>query len=297
MEDFIQEFKRKAGIFENELNNMIDSISEIKDPLFSSMKYSLAAGGKRIRPVLIMATAEMLGLDYTAVMPLCLAIESIHTYSLIHDDLPAMDNDDLRRGKPTNHKVYGEAMAILAGDALLNLAYEIMFAKLLNVADKENYLKACFIIAEAAGAKGMVTGQALDITAETMPDCTIEELQFLQLNKTAKLISASVLSAATVANASDVQLEKLSDFSINLGLAFQAVDDLLDAEGDPEIVGKQTKKDSDAKKLTCISVIGLDESKKLAEKYTDQAILALGIFGEKAAFLKTLSETILKRNK
>lgn len=296
MPEFKKELNNKIEIFEKELKNLLSGISDITEPLYSAMKYSLTAGGKRIRPVLIMSTAEMFSLDFSLIMPLCLSMELIHTYSLIHDDLPAMDNDDLRRGKPTNHKVYGEAMAILAGDALLNLAYEIMLKKALAV-NNENYLKACLIIAEAAGSKGMIAGQALDIVSENKEDYTIEELQLLQLNKTAKLIYASVLSAAAAAGANDLQLERLSDFSVNLGLAFQTVDDILDAEGNIETVGKGTQKDSDAGKLTCIKLIGLEKSKALAEKYTADAISSLKIFGEKADFLKELSNMILKRDR
>lgn len=297
MKEFNKELKNKVDIFENELNKCLSLLAlDVKDQLYSSMKYSLTAGGKRIRPVLLMATAEMFKIEYKEIMPLCLAVELIHTYSLIHDDLPAMDNDDLRRGKPTNHKVYGEAIAILAGDALLNLAYEVCFKKLQETFS-ENYLTACSIIAECAGSRGMIAGQALDIAAEKLSDRTLEEVQILQLNKTAKMICASVLPAAVIAKVSDAEFEKLSDFSINLGLAFQTVDDILDFEGNTETLGKKVNKDDIAKKLTSLSVAGLEESKKLAEKYTNDALAALKIFGEKAEFLRQLTEMMLKRNK
>lgn len=296
MENFTNELNQKINIFENELHKMLDGLAlEVAGPLYSAMKYSLTAGGKRLRPVLLMSAADMLGIEYKDIMPFCLAVEAIHTYSLIHDDLPAMDNDDLRRGKLTNHKVYGEGMAILAGDALLNFAYEIMLNKLKESFD-ERYLTACSIIAECAGAKGMILGQALDITAEAS-DYTLENVRLLQLNKTAKLIYASVLPAAVIAKATDAEFEKLSDFAINLGLAFQTVDDILDAEGEAEVLGKKVKKDAAAKKLTYVSVAGLDEAKRLAEEYTSNALAALETFGTRAGFLKQLTEKMLKRKK
>jgi len=294
MKEFNKELNSLIDIFENELNKTLSLVAaDVKGELYSAMKYSLTAGGKRLRPVLLMAVSKILGLDCKDIMPLAIAVELIHTYSLIHDDLPAMDNDDLRRGKPANHKVYGEGLAILAGDALLNLAYEIMFKKLQETLD-ENYLTACSLIAECAGASGMIAGQALDIAANRMPNFTIEELQAMQLNKTAKMICASVLPAAVIAKVSGAEFEKLSDFSINLGLAFQTADDILDFEGNSEV--SEEGKDAKVKK-TSVSVIGIDESKKLAEKYTDNAIAALKIFGEKAVFLKELAEMMLKRNK
>lgn len=294
---FTHELNTKTEIFERAINKMLGELAkEVKAPLYDAMKYSLTAGGKRLRPVLLMITAEMFNVDYESIMPLGLAVELIHTYSLIHDDLPAMDNDDLRRGKPTNHKVYGEAMALLAGDALLNLAYEIML-KALKENFSENYLAACSIIAECAGAGGMIAGQALDIISEKLKDQTLENVQLIQLNKTAKLICASVLPAAVIAKISDIEFEKLSNFAINLGLAFQTVDDILDFEGKAETLGKNVNKDIKAKKLTFISVSGIDKAKAMAEKYTANALAALEVFGEKAVFLKQLTEFLLTRNK
>ena len=297
MFDFKKSLEETLEAFEGYLKNLFQSVSEIKDPLFSSMKYSIDSGGKRIRPVLALSVAKMLGIEFKYAMPFCLAVELIHTYSLIHDDLPAMDNDDTRRGIPTNHIVYGEGMAILAGDALLNLSYEVLFQNAKDAKNLENYIKACNIVAECAGARGMIAGQAFDIDIDKNTEYTFEELQYLQLNKTAKLISASILSIAILAEISDLQYEKLSDFAINLGLAFQAVDDILDEEGDSSIVGKETKKDMNAGKFTCIKLLGLEKSKELAEKYTNDAINSLKIFGDKSEFLKELCTLILKRKK
>jgi len=293
--DFTNELNKLTNLFEDELSKMLKKLSkEIYNPLFSAMEYSLKAGGKRIRPVLCLATANMLGIDSKQVMPFCLSVECIHTYSLIHDDLPAMDNDDFRRFKPTNHKVFGEALAILAGDALLNLAFEILFNNAEYAKDLKSYIRASFVIADCSGAKGMAAGQALDMAEQK--EQNKETLHLLQLNKTAKLIYASIVPVGILANLDNKKLEALKVFSENLGLAFQTTDDILDATSDISKIGKNTKKDDNLNKLTSVKVLGLDKAKEQANEYTDKAIKTLEVF-DNSDLLRQFAESILNRGK
>lgn len=293
--DFSKEQKELTELFESNLTKMLKKLSkEIYNPLYLAMEYSLKKGGKRVRPLLVLAVAKMLEIDYGYVMPFCLAVECIHTYSLIHDDLPAMDNDDFRRFKLTNHKVFGEAYAILAGDALLNLAFEILFNNAEQANYFKSYIKACSVVADCAGAKGMIQGQALDMAEQK--EQNKETLYLLQLNKTAKLIYASIVPVGILANLNDKKLEALKKFAINLGLAFQAIDDVLDATSDFEKIGKNTNKDDNLNKLTSVKILGLEKAKELAKEYTNNAIKALKIF-ENPNFLKRFAEKILNRDK
>ncbi|MCL1901062.1 MAG: polyprenyl synthetase family protein [Firmicutes bacterium] len=293
--DFTNELKTLAELFEDELSKMLKRLSEeIYNPLYLAMEYSLKSGGKRIRPVLTLAVAKMIGVDFSRVMPFCLAVECIHAYSLIHDDLPAMDNDDFRRFKPTNHRVFGEAYAILAGDALLNLAFETLFNNAGFDKDLKSYINACSVIADCSGAKGMIAGQALDMAEQKSQNK--ETLHLLQLNKTAKLIYASVVPVGILAGLSEKKLEALREFAINLGLAFQTTDDILDATSDIEKVGKSTKKDERLNKLTSVKVLGLEKGKELACDYTENAIKALKAF-KNSEFLRQFARDILEREK
>ncbi len=264
--------------------------------LKEAMSYSLMSGGKRLRPSLCLMSAELFG-DQIKVIDFACALEMIHTYSLIHDDLPAMDDDNLRRGKPTNHVVFGEANAILAGDGLLNLAFEVMINRALkDKNDISNYVNAMQIVAKASGATGMIAGQVADIAYEGKAKSKTL-LQQIHEQKTAAMISASVLSGAAIHNAKEDEMSALNEFGECVGLVFQIVDDILDVEGDQIKVGKTLGKDSLSDKQTFVSLYGIDESKRYARAKTQQAIDALSVFGNKANKLCALAQFMLNREK
>lgn len=260
--------------------------------LNESIRYSLMAGGKRLRPILVLAAAETLGSDYADYLPAACAMEMIHTYSLIHDDLPAMDDDDLRRGRPTNHKVYGEAIAILAGDALLTQAFEEL-SKPFEHVDSSKQLEAIHRVALASGSQGMVGGQAYDLFCEKKK-VSLNELEKIHRHKTGKLIQASLELGALLANANSEELESLSQYGQFIGLSFQIADDLLDIEGGEEI-GKDIGSDIAREKATYPALLGLEASKKLAKEITEQALDSLKIFDEKAQALRSLAQYIIER--
>ncbi len=252
--DFLNE--RKHAI-ENYLSTSFIDLS-FPETLRSAMMYSLMAGGKRLRPVLMLTTANSLGADVNNMMPVAAAIEMIHTYSLIHDDLPAMDNDDYRRGKLTNHKVYGEAMAILAGDALLTKAFELMTtASIDNNLSPQSVLITIQEIAKAAGAVGMVGGQVADMEAEALTP-TIDQLRYIHEHKTGDLLTVSVRAGAILCNASDQQLTALTTYAKNIGLAFQIQDDILDIIGDENKLGKPIGSDMRKNKMTYPALKGIE---------------------------------------
>lgn len=263
--------------------------------LYDAMRYSLFAGGKRIRPILTIASYEACGGDPEDIIPQATAVELIHTYSLIHDDLPAMDNDDLRRGKPTNHKVFGEAMAILAGDALLTEAFLMMTVTKSQKKFRPTYLmKAIQEIAFAAGASGMVGGQAQDILSEkSEPD--IHTLNFIHLHKTAALIRASVRIGAFLAGMRENKLKSLTTYGENIGLAFQIVDDILDIEGSTEELGKSAGSDIEKNKMTYPSLLGIDESRKRAKELVEEAIKSIRRFSSGAEPLREIARYLIKR--
>lgn len=261
--------------------------------LHEAMLYSLRAGGKRLRPILVIAACEAVGGKIDWVLPVACALEMIHTYSLIHDDLPAMDDDDLRRGKPTNHKIFGEAIAILAGDALLTEAFRIMtrfrhpqiqLATLLEVVEE---------IADASGSQGMAGGQVADLESEHQ-QISLQDLERLHRHKTGRLIKVSLEAGAKLANANAEQLSALSKYGECIGLAFQIADDILDIEGGEEI-GKDVGSDLEKDKATYPRLMGMDESKKLAKKLIDDALDCLKIFDEKAEPLRALALYIIQR--
>lgn len=238
--------------------------------LLEAMNYSLTAGGKRIRPLLIFATLRAFEKEEEMGIPAACAVEMIHTYSLIHDDLPSMDNDDLRRGKPTNHKVFGEAMAILAGDALLTNSFQVLTeAEHPGVSDSTK-LQLVLELAKAAGAEGMVGGQAADMEGEQKA-LSLEELEYIHKNKTGKLLSFCVRAGAILADASKEQLEHLHQFSVHLGLAFQIRDDILDIEGNEEQLGKPVGSDTENEKTTYPALLGMEEAKRKLRFHIDQA--------------------------
>lgn len=251
--------------FEEELVKSTDSFIGTEENLISAMKYSLLAGGKRFRPVLMLMVADVLSVDRKTVLPFALALEYIHTYSLIHDDLPSMDNDDLRRGKPTNHVVFGEDMAILAGDALLNKAYEIVFRNVGSIYS----INASRILSTFAGMNGMVGGQAYDIKNLSYPQ-TIETLEKIHENKTGKLITASVVIPSCFAG--DLHFTSLKTYGEKLGLLFQITDDLLDYTSSSEIMGKNVNKDKEANKLTYVTLLGEEKAREYALSTLNDAI-------------------------
>ncbi len=263
--------------------------------LQEAMVYSLFAGGKRIRPILALASYEACGGDPSEIVPYASTLELIHTYSLIHDDLPAMDNDDLRRGKPTNHKMYGEAMAILAGDALLTEAFGILSDPSLSGAMKEaSLLRALREIALASGLSGMVAGQVQDIlSTNSVPDH--ETLEFIHTHKTAALIRASVLMGPIFCESGKDIFDALSEYGSNIGLAFQVIDDILDIEGDAEEIGKPVGSDERANKMTYPSLYGIETSRDIAQRLISSAVSSLGSFSEKADPLREIANYLLAR--
>lgn len=265
--------------------------STVKD----AMVYSLECGGKRLRPVLLLAACDFGGGDIEEALPYACALEYIHTYSLIHDDLPAMDNDDLRRGKPTNHKVFGEDMAILAGDGLLNTAAELMAKNLQLYFDDPQKLvkhaKASYTIMHNAGIKGMIAGQVADL--ENQHEEASEELvEFIDANKTGALLSAPVIAGLELAGANDEILDDFRHFAMCLGKAFQVSDDILDAEGDEALIGKRVGKDADAGKCTYVGVHGLDAAKTKLHELTLEAKDCLAKYGSEAEFFVALSDKL-----
>ena len=260
--------------------------------IHKAMRYSLFAGGKRLRPILCLAAAEACGGKSTVAMPLACAMECIHTYSLIHDDLPSMDNDDFRRGRPTCHKVFGDGIAVLAGDALLTIAFEIAA----SAKPTRRYQVAQIIseIAIAAGSRKLIAGQVADLEAEGQP-IKRAELRYIHENKTAAMLIAAVRLGAMSANATARQLDAVSAFGAALGLAFQVIDDILDVTQTSEKLGKSAGKDVAAQKATYPAVIGLEKSRREAQRLTREAHDALTTFGAKAETLRALANYLLER--
>ena len=265
--------------------------------LIEAMRYSLFAGGKRLRPILCVAAAEAVGGVGERVLPVACALEFIHTYSLIHDDLPMMDDDDLRRGKPTNHKVFGEAIALLAGDGLLTEAFSLMTSpKATKNIEPAGLLKVTQLIAVAAGCKGMVGGQVVDMLWEGK-NAEFETVKFLHTHKTGAMIRASVTSGAIAAGAQESVVQRFSSYGHKIGLAFQISDDILDVEGDSEIMGKMAGADEQKGKTTYPSVLGMDESKKIQDALVQEAVHDLKVFGEAAEPLRKIAFYIIERKK
>ena len=281
------------SMVEGALSAQLASLGYIPEKLLAAMDYSLCAGGKRLRPVLLLAACDTLGGDVNEALPFACALEMIHTYSLIHDDLPAMDNDDLRRGRPTNHKVFGEGMAILAGDGLLSAAMELMLRAAVRMGDMRG-VRAAEAIARRAGVTGMVAGQVMDVTGEgTAP--TLEKVDYIHRHKTADLLTAPVEAGFILAGADDKTVAAGCEYGVNLGLAFQMVDDLLDVEGDAALLGKTPGKDAAEGKLTWVAVKGVAQTRRDAESAVEQAVCALNAISGETNFLKTLAQTTLNR--
>jgi geranylgeranyl diphosphate synthase, type II len=263
--------------------------------IYESMRYSLLAGGKRLRPILCLATCELMGGTVEMSMPTACALEMIHTMSLIHDDLPAMDNDDYRRGKLTNHKIYGDDIAILAGDGLLAYAFEYVALETKNV-PADRILKVIARLGNTVGAAGLVGGQVLDLESEGKTDITAETLSFIHTHKTGALLETSVVSGAILAGASESEITKLSRYAQNIGLAFQIVDDILDITATDEQLGKTAGKDLAAQKATYPSIWGLEKSQAEAQELVDDAIAQLTNYGTSAESLRAIANFIVTRN-
>ena len=282
---------------DNALEAYMDSRSDCPDRLLKAMRYSLMAGGKRLRPLLVLLAARVCGSETQAAMPAACAIEMIHTYSLIHDDLPAMDDDDMRRGQPSCHAAFDEATAILAGDALLTLAFEIMAN---DIQPPATAAACCGALALAAGDANMVGGQADDLAQESAgPDVdrSLEMLESIHRRKTGAMLTTSLRLGGLVAGADEKKLEQLDDYGRNLGLAFQIVDDLLDCQGDESQLGKRTQKDSERGKLTFPSLLGVDASKEQAAGLIARATGTARSMGEHGEPLVALAEFVLNRNR
>ncbi|MTF39179.1 geranylgeranyl diphosphate synthase CrtE [Cyanobacterium aponinum] len=284
--------QEKKEIVEKALDDSLPI--EKPEKIYEAMRYSLLAGGKRLRPILCLAVAELLGQTEDVAMPTACALEMIHTMSLIHDDLPAMDNDDYRRGRLTNHKVYGEDIAILAGDGLLAYAFEFVAIKT-SCIPSERIVKVLAILGKAVGANGLVGGQVLDLECEGKADVTADTLSFIHRRKTGALLEACVSSGAVLAGASEDDLARLSVYAQNIGLAFQIVDDILDVTATSEELGKTAGKDISAQKATYPRIWGLDTSRQKAEELIKNAIAQLDIYGDKAQPLRAIAEYIINR--
>ncbi len=276
------------------LDAAINEPDSLYSEIFKAMKYSLNAGGKRIRPVLVLEFARIFGADIEKTMPFAVAIEMIHTYSLIHDDLPCMDDDDLRRGRPTNHKVFGEACAVLAGDALLNRAFEHILNNAKDILS-ETILAAMKCLANASGANGMIGGQIIDIEGENR-DLTIDETTLLQSMKTGALIRASAVMGCILGCAGEDMIKVAEEYADNIGLAFQIKDDILNVEGDINLLGKDVGNDEESGKSTFVKLLGIDECKKRVELLTEKAVDSAKKLPE-SDFLISLAYMLLSREK
>ena len=292
--EFNNSLKIKSDYIEDLLKKYMPKEDGYQSTIMEAMNYSLKAGGKRLRPILTLEACKVVGGNEEDAIPFAMAIEMIHTYSLIHDDLPALDNDDLRRGKPTNHKVYGEAMAILAGDGLLNYAYEVMLSNSLNKENPENYIKAINEIAKSAGIYGMIGGQVVDVKSENtvIPK---DKLDYIHLNKTGAIIIGCMRAGAIIGNASYEELEKITKYAKNIGLSFQIVDDILDIVGDQAKLGKNVGSDIENNKSTYPSLIGLEESREIAIKLIDEAKENIKKLNGDSSFLEGLANYIIDR--
>ena len=287
----------KKKIIDEALDRYLPKEDGPAQDLIKAMRYSLFAGGKRLRPILCIASAEAVGGSLDAVLPAACALEFIHTYSLIHDDLPVMDDDELRRGLPTNHMVFGEAVALLAGDGLLTEAFRLMCsAELVKRAPAESIVRVVELVAEAAGYKGMVAGQVADIQAEGK-QADRELVDFIHMHKTAALITASVVCGAILGGATETQVEALRAYGRGIGLAFQISDDLLDVEGDAEAMGKPTGSDEKKGKATYPSVLGVSKSKEIQNTLVGEAVSALSMFDHSADPLREIAYYIVRRKK
>ena len=291
--DFAAALNRQVARVEAGLDRHLPLADTRPARLHEAMRYSLQAGGKRLRPVLVLATAELFGVKDDSALPAAVAIECLHTYSLIHDDLPCLDNDDLRRGRPTAHRQYDEATALLAGDALLTHA----FALLAEAYAAQPILAHALIreLADAAGSRRLIGGQMADLLAEKKADATPDELEFIHLNKTAAMIEAALVMGGLMGGANEYGINSLRLAGRHLGLAFQIIDDLLDATADTATLGKTAGKDAKAGKTTFVKVHGLEKSRQFAQRYTADALAAVQALPGDKGFLIALIDSMARR--
>jgi len=294
----MRSFDEYRDIINSRLTSLISDPGPEAAVLADAMKYSLEVGGKRLRPVLLLAACDFAGGDISEALPYALSVEYIHTYSLIHDDLPAMDNDDLRRGKPTNHKVFGEAMAILAGDGLLSTAAETLTGEPLKYQDDpekmSRHIRAAHEVISRAGACGMIAGQTADIRGESL-EPTPGLISYIELHKTADLITAPVLAGLMLAGAYEETLGSFRTYATDIGTAFQILDDILDIEGDPALMGKTLGKDAEQGKCNYAYVHGLEAAGAELHRLTSDAKLALSAYGDRARFFTELADSLETR--
>ena len=295
--DFKEELKKYQEIINKELQKYVRKENCPEKVLNESMEYSLMAGGKRLRPILVIATYQLFKNDIKECLPYAVAIEMIHNFSLIHDDLPGIDNDDFRHGKPTNHKQFNEATAILAGDGLLNNAYIVISKDLLNTVDKSKLDIKMMVFKEFSYAVDrMIAGEYIDTEYEGK-DVLEEYLEYMNANKTGALLRLSVRMGAYLAECEENDFKKLTNYAEKVGLAFQVKDDILSEEGDEKILGKPVGNDKKMKKCTYVSKYGIEEAKNKLDKLIEEAIKELTPYGEKAKFLVELALYVKNRNK
>lgn len=293
---YTEELQRHLEAFERALPDYMPKTGGLQTVVAEAMTYACTDGGKRIRPVLTLEFCRLCGGDVAAAMPFAMAIEMIHSYSLVHDDLPCMDNSLLRRGRPSTHAVYGETMALLAGDGLLNLAFETMLRADSRAAlPAERVLGAASVLADASGIDGMVGGQVIDLQSEGKA-IELSTLEALQEGKTAALLTAACVMGARLAGADPEREEAARLFGYNVGLSFQIVDDILDVTASADELGKPVGSDADNEKVTYVSLLGLEEARRLAAERTQTALEAIAVFGEAAAPLRQLAQALLTRN-
>ena len=286
-------FKEYRQMTEEALIPMLSSLGDIPSPLWEAMSYSLEAGGKRIRPALLLAACETAGGDSSLALPFACALEMIHTYSLIHDDLPAMDNDDLRRGQPTNHKVFGENVAILAGDGLLNAAAELMAVSAVKM-DNMRGIRAMEIIMRHAGVTGMIAGQSEDVTSEGQ-EPREDIVRYIHEHKTADLLEAAVEAGLALAGAEETEIAAGREYALHLGLAFQMTDDLLDVTGSADRLGKSTGKDQEQNKMTWVALKGVEGTAEDARREITLAKEALNAMPGDTALFADFADSLLGR--
>jgi geranylgeranyl diphosphate synthase, type II len=285
----------RKGEVDSALERIFPAPTGLEKKVIEAARYSLFAGGKRLRPILCLTAAEVVGGDSESIMPVACALEMIHTYSLIHDDLPAMDNDDYRRGKLTNHKVFGEAIAILAGDALVTEAFGFV-ARLQDIPGQapDHILQAIRILVKASGYRGMIGGQVIDLECESL-DTDIATVEYMHIHKTGALLAASLEMGALLGGGTQEQIASLKRYGHHFGLAFQITDDLLDIEGDAEEMGKKPGSDVARNKKTYPALLGLARSKESASEHVEQALQQLAAFGVSAEPLRALARYLLIR--
>lgn len=296
----MRNFGEYREIINDHLLDYIPAVDDIASSLYKSVKYSLMNGGKRLRPILLLAACDFAGGDIQEALPYACCVEYIHTYSLIHDDLPAMDDDDLRRGKPTNHNVFGEDIAILAGDALLNTAAEVLASQVLLHSDSHaemiNHAKASHVILSRSGINGMIAGQVADVENEYNQG-TAEIVRFIDEHKCGDLITAPVIAGLNLAGSDEKTISDFASYAMNIGIAFQILDDILDFEGDSLSLGKNVGKDKDLGKCNNVCVHGIDNAKSMLHELTEEAKDRIKHYGESANFFLELADSLETRRK